>query len=167
MSLRIAAAVAVAIWVAASGAVAGSAPLTLEPFGFTLRITLSDKAAQRLRKTDEGITVDARYYGDPTPGAARHADEVGQIDLGTERVFLPGRAGTAHVSGSKLRADRLDWTEGDVKVNVNVYSSRRSSSDNLLACDFIDGPVAQVVRAQPVALHCALIEENAETRVRP
>lgn len=165
MSLRIAA--AVAIWAAAAGAVAGSATMNREPLGFTLRITLSDKAAQRLRKADEGITVDARYYGDPAPGATRHADEVGQIDLGTERVPLPGRAGTARVTGSKLRVDRLAWIEGDVKVNVNVYSSRRSSSDNLLACDFIDGPVAQVVHAQPVALHCALIEENAETRVRP
>lgn len=36
----------------------------------------------------------------------------------------------------------------------------------LIDCDFIDGKLADVVRA-PVALHCALVEENPETKSKP
>ena len=56
---------------------------------------------------------------------------------------------------------------GGVKVNVNLYSARHSSSDNILACDFIDGSLADVVKAQPVTLHCGLITENAKTALKP
>ena len=60
----------------------------------------------------------------------------------------------------------LKWVEGDVKVNLNVASARKSSSDNLLGCDFIDGPLSKVQK-QPVTLHCALIEENYDTELKP
>ena len=38
--------------------------------------------------------------------------------------------------------------------------------DNLLGCDFIDGPLSNVQK-QPVTLHCALIEENYDTELKP
>lgn len=138
-----------------------------QPMGFDLDITLSPKATDRLRTTKEGITVSARYYGDPTKRAQKHANEVGQIDLGGETLQLAGHASHTHVSGRKVLANRLGWIGGNAKVNVNVFSSRRASKDNVLACDFIDTDVAQVVNVQPVELHCALIEENAQTRLKP
>ena len=150
----------------AVGGFANAAPAH-EPLGFDLDITLSPKAAERLQATHEGITVDARYYGNPTPAAARHADEVGQIDLGGAPIVLPGRAGPVHVTGKGVMTKRLRWIEGGVRVNVNVYSSRRSSEDNVLACDFIDGSLAAVVKAQPVTLHCGLITENPDTAMKP
>ncbi len=145
---------------------AGAAPAH-EPLGFAVEIVLSPKAAARLRATHEGITADARYYGNPSAAAVRHADEVGQIDLGNERHRLPGRTGPARFSGAKVAVDRLDWIEGGVKVNVNLYSSRRSSQDNILACDFIDASLAAVFEAQPIVLRCGLITENPATRLRP
>jgi len=48
-----------------------------EPLGFDLNISLSPKAAAVLKKTNEGITVPASCFGDPTPAAAKHADEIG------------------------------------------------------------------------------------------
>jgi len=63
--------------------------------------------------------------------------------------------------------ERLPWVDGGVKVNVNVYSARRSNEDNILACDFIDTDLAAVVKAQPVTLHCGLITENLQTQLRP
>src|SRR5580765_6799915 len=137
------------------------------PMGFDLAITLSDKAAKRLHATKEGITVSARYYGDPTPHAQKHANEVGQIDLGGEMLRLPGRAGPARISGKKILAGRLGWIQEGAKVNVNVFSSRLANKDNILSCDFIDADVAQVLKAQPIALHCALIEEKVPTEVKP
>ena len=51
--------------VAASPGFAAPAP-THEPLAFTVNITLSPRAAARLRATHEGITASASYYGNPT-----------------------------------------------------------------------------------------------------
>ena len=152
--------------VLAGSCVAGTASAH-EPLGFGLDITLSPKAAEQLRATHEGITANASYYGDPTAAAAKHGDEVGHIDLGVEQHDLSARAGRIRFTGRTVMVDRLPWVDGGVKVNVNVYSARRSSEDNILACDFIDGDLAQVVKAQPVTLHCGLITENPQTRAKP
>jgi hypothetical protein len=135
---------------------------------FDVDVTLSKKAAAKLASQKEAIVVFADYYGDPKRSAERHANEIGQISLAPqdEEVAIPGGGGRAHISGAKVDAKRLDWLAGPVKVNVNVASARKSSSDNLLACDFIDGALADVQRT-PVTLHCALIEENYDTELKP
>ena len=46
----------------------------------------------RLARLSETITISASYYGDPAPSAAKHTDEVGQIDLGRASVEIPGPA---------------------------------------------------------------------------
>lgn len=138
-----------------------------EPLGFDVNVTLSPRAAAALQKTKEGITVSARYYGDPTPAAAKHANEVGQIDLGGEELRLSARGGPAQITGQGVKRYRLHWTQGAPKVNVNAFSSRRSHADNLLSCDFIDGEVDAVLQAQPLELHCSLITEGRASVLRP
>lgn len=138
-----------------------------DPLDFDVNVILSPKAAAKLQATHEGISASASYYGDPTPAAARHADAVGHINLGNELVTLPGGTGPIHFTGRNVAADRLGWIEGGMKVNVNVYSARRSNPDNILACDFIDGSLAAVVEAQPITLRCGLIAENPETGSKP
>ena len=135
------------------------------PLGFDVDIVLSPRAADRLRATKEGITVNASYSGDPKPGAEKQANEIGRISLGVERIMLAGQAGRVHVSGEKVAVDRLAWIQGN--VNVNVYSSRRRSEDNILSCDFIDAEVAKVVAAQPITLRCALITEHVSSALKP
>lgn len=56
--------------------------------------------------------------------------------------------------------------DGDVMVNVNVYSAWLSSDDNLISCDLVDGPLSDLT-ATPVTLRCALIEEDVETELKP
>lgn len=148
-------------------ALLGQTAAAAEPLGFDLKISLSPQAAALLQSTREGITVSASYFGDPTEAARTHANRIGQIDLGREELHLPGRAGPAHVSGQGVEPKRLAWIQGRPKVNVNVFSSRLSHADNLLSCDLIDADVADVVKAQPVELHCALITERRETVLRP
>lgn len=137
------------------------------PYGFDVNVTLTAKAAQRLQSAREGITAWASWYGDPNKAGQDHADEIGRIDLGHEEVRVPGRPGVVHIPGTGLHPDRLKWIEGGVKVNVNVYTSRLSSDENLLACDFIEGDLATVVKAQPITLHCGLISEHIDTHVKP
>lgn len=148
---------------------AWSMPATAQgDMGFDIDVTLSKKAAARLASQKEGIVAFASYYGDPKRGAEKHANEIGQISLSPqdEEVELPGSGGRAHISGAKVDTKRLDWLAGPPKVNLNIASARKSSSDNLLSCDFIDGVLADVRKA-PIALHCSLIEEHADTKLKP
>lgn len=148
---------------------AAAMPATAQgDMGFDVNVTLSKKAAAKLAAEKERIVVFVDYYGDPKPSAEKHANEIGQISLEQqdEQVEVPGTGGHAHISGAKVDKKRLDWLAGPPSVNVNIASARKSSSDNLLACDFIDGPLSDVQKA-PVTLHCALIEEDYDTELKP
>jgi uncharacterized protein YecT (DUF1311 family) len=149
---------------------AAAAPATAQggDMGFDVNVTLSKKAAAKLAAEKEGIVALVDYYGDPKKSAEKHANDIGQISLEPqdEKVEIPGTGGHAHISGAKVDTKRLDWLAGPVSVNVNIASARKSSSDNILACDFIDGPLSNVQKG-PVTLHCALIEENYDTELRP
>ncbi len=137
--------------------------------GFDLSVTLSKKAAARLAAEKEEIAAFASYYGEPKPGAEKHADEIGQISVSTEDewVEIPGTGGHAHISGAKVDKRTLKWVEGDVMVNVNVVSARKSNPDNILDCDIVDGAVA-AVRKSPITLHCYLSEEkHPDTKIKP
>lgn len=143
-------------------------PLTTaagKSYAFSVNITLSQKAAMKLTALHEGIVVSASYSGDPAPGAEKHTDEIGRISLGIESVEAPGKAGTVQVTGVKVKRSRLVWVKGPVLLNVNVYSARHSSSDNILSCDFFDGNLEDAVR-KPISLHCSLIEEGVETQYK-
>ncbi|MER9597080.1 hypothetical protein [Mesorhizobium sp. M0244] len=155
--------------IAASVLLACAVPATAQgDMSFDVNVTLSKKAAAKLAAEKEGIVVFASYYGDPKRSAEKHANEVRQIDLTPqdEQVGIPGTAGHAHISGARVDTKRLDWLAGPPEVNVNVASARKSSADNLLNCDFIDGPLSDVQR-EPVTLHCGLIEENVDTKLKP
>ncbi|WMT91959.1 hypothetical protein [Pelagibacterium sp. H642] len=71
------------------------------------------------------------------------------------------------MTGTQVNTDLLEWIEGDIGVNVNVFSGRLSSLDNWLSCDFIDGELVDVRSSSPVHLHCALIDEDREPLLKP
>ena len=146
----------------ASASLASSqAPAT--PAAITLRVTvtLSPAAAARLAPR-EGIIAFASLEADPAPGAEKHADRLGHIDLGSRKVEIPGRPGDALLQVSTATVP-LRWTRGPILLNINLFSARHTSSDNLLACDFFDGPLPHAL-GHPVPLHCSLITENQPTR---
>ena len=76
-----------------------------------------------------------------------------------------GASGLVRVTGMKIDINRLQWIKGPVMVNVNAYSARHSSPDNILACDFFDGKLSAAVR-KTVQLHCSLIDEKADTQYK-
>jgi hypothetical protein len=132
-------------------------------FAFDVKMTLSDKAAMRLKMRHESIVVSADYSGEPKKNAMGHANEIGMINLGVENVEVVGAEGRVRVTGTKIDIKRLDWIKGPVMLNVNLFSGRHASADNILACDFFDGKLSSAVRKTP-ELHCSLIEEQEKTR---
>lgn len=127
---------------------------------FTVDVSLSPKAAARLAALNEKITVAAYWFGEPTKAARRHANEMGQISLGTEEIRIPGNGGRAQMTGQAAQAEHFVWVQdGAVQVNVNVYSARQSGPNNILACDLFEDSAA-LAHSRPIPLLCKLIEEH-------
>lgn len=150
--------VTAAVWLGAIGG-AAEAQTPAAP-RWQVSVTLSPKAAEKLAAGKEEIIAAAYYYGEPTKAAAKKADEIGQIDLGQEELRLGSAGGTVVFVGKGFKADRLGWVVGrEARINLNVYSARKSSPDNLLACDLFEDTVA-VATAKPVVVACKLIGER-------
>lgn len=129
------------------------------PYAFSVDITLSPPAAQQLSRHRETIKLAAFYYGLPKPGLPKGIDNgMGQVYLGETELEIPGADGRAHFDGKGVQTSRLRYIEGEPQLNLNVYSGRRSSEDNLLDCDFFEDAV-RVAHAAPLKIHCKLIGE--------
>lgn len=126
---------------------------------FAVIVSLSAKAANRLAVLKEGITVSAAYFGEPTAAARKMAD-MGQISLGEEQVAIVGTGGPAFFSGTAIdRAKFALIKRREPMVNINVFSSRRSDPNNILACDIYEGAISTAVKT-PSTLRCKLIGES-------
>lgn len=130
---------------------------------FTVEVTLSDKARATFDKSGESVIVAAAYFASPKPGIdPRDVDEIGQVDLGRREIELPG-AGTARFDGRAVAKDKLGLIADAPQVNINVYSGRKTSDDNLLNCDMFQDSV-KLAASKPIQLHCALLTEPYATK---
>ena len=91
---------------------------------FDLAISFDPDAAAKLAELGEGVVVSAYYYGEPTADGQAKADQtvtlIGSVDDGA-----------------------LQWVvDGQPRVNVNVFSARKSSPDNILNCGIFEDFVA-------------------------
>lgn len=136
-----------------------SGPASPDPFAYTVDVTLSDSAKEQFSSSGETVIVGATYFADPAADAGKDViNDVGQVDLGSALVTLTGE-GQAAFGGDGLQRDRLDFIEGEPQVNINVWSGRKSSPNNLLDCDMFQDAIA-VAASQSVAINCRLIDER-------
>lgn len=135
--------------------------------GFNVEITLTPAARERLVSQHESLIVSADYFGYPSAKAqAQHVpgSENPRLTLHRKQVELDGERlnGTpvAHFPAVALDAKQLAWTDAPTapQVNINTYSGRRSSPDNLLDCTMFQDTLAVASRA-PIRLACGLIGE--------
>ena len=140
-------------------------PASAEPsatsgaYGFIVQVSLSPKAAVKLAALRETISLAASYQGDPVPSAIKHANEMGEVELGRENLEISGGGGIATFTGRTFKTERIAWlTAAGPEVNVNAFSSRHSGPDNLLDCEFFQDKVS-VARREPIKLNCKLIGE--------
>lgn len=130
---------------------------------FTVKVSLSDAAAAQFDRSGETVIVSASYFGIPKPDTPKSdIDDIGQVDLGDITKELPG-AGSAVFVGSAVPPGKLAFISGRPQVNINVFSGRHSSSDNLLGCDMFQGSV-DFAAEKPLELHCALLTEEYQTK---
>lgn len=130
-----------------------------------MKVNLSSAAQQQLAQLNETVIVRSEYFGFPSARAQANkvaGSENPWLTLHRRQIELKG-AGTASFPVVNFDPVQLAWTDEPQapQVNVNVYSGRRSSGNNLLECDKFQGPVTVAARA-PVPLHCRLIAERAD-----
>lgn len=146
-------------WVTLAGG-AATAQAKNETPNFTVVVSLSPKALAEMTAKREEIVLSAYYAGQPTKAAEKRANEIGEIDLGSEERRLPAGGGTVAFTGKGFEVKRLGWVAGrKAEVNLNVYSARKSSEDNLLDCTHFQDAVT-VAAVRPIAVTCKLIGEK-------
>lgn len=153
----------------APAASVASAPQTVESptNAFQVEVTLSPAARERLVSQRESLIANADYFGYPSAQAqAQHVpgSENPWLTLHRAQVELQGAqldgTPTARFAAVALDPNLLAFTDAPdaPQVNINVYSGRRSSPDNLLDCAMFQDTLAIASRA-PIRLACGLIGE--------
>ena len=127
--------------------------------GFTVSVTYSQKAMDKLVAGKETVIVVGYLYGFPKQGTPKKlVDEVGQVDMGEVKdEIAPGA--TATFDRIKLDLAMSKWFDNQgLQVLINIYSGRKSSPDNLLDCGIYEGAL-KAVQGQSIPISCKLIGE--------
>lgn len=129
---------------------------------FDVVVSLSPVAAKQLAQTKEGIIVSADYFGYPTVAAQQQqlADpREPWMTLKRAQIELGASGGTAHFAAARFDEKQLGLIEkGEPQVNINVYSARKASQDNVLDCGMFQDTL-QVAAQEPIKIECKLIAE--------
>src|SRR5437868_890282 len=112
---------------------------------FEIEIQLSPKAIDKLNKANETIIVDVMLEG--TPKDSAHAK------FGEDGIFYVGAKQKEIKYGQIAKFDDLkisrkiydQLADKDAEVNINVYTGRKSSQNNLIDCEPLFGKLSKVV----------------------
>lgn len=118
------------------------------------RLVLSPAAFKKIADNGEEIHLAVEFYGSTTAG---HADDFpGEITLGSQDMDVaPGEVPT--LGGITVSQQALNAVQP--QIWMNVYTSRKVFQDNLLDCDAIQEPYADLTKTGGVDIHCVLIGE--------
>jgi hypothetical protein len=135
-----------------------AAAATVQTGGFDVQVSLSPTAKATLARRGETIVLSADYYGWPVDGASIKVDDVGQIDLGREQHELAA-PGQAHFAGAVFPRATQSALRQPPEVNINVFSGRKSSPDNLLDCSIFQDAIS-IASKSPVTIRCRWLTEK-------
>lgn len=129
------------------------APTAHGPYAFSIDVTLTPAAAQKLASLHETVAVQAFYAGLPAPGVQATPD--GEVDLGSEKMEFTPPQGHVTFTGSVISANDLKTITGKPRVLINVFSGRHAAPDNLLDCTIFEDEIA-VAQAKTPHITCDL-----------
>lgn len=138
--------------------------------GFDISIDFSEKAYQKLHEANESVIASLAFTSDSfdsseLPKSLKKFDEINGLNLGvfdfeTEEITNPMVIHAENMSFSKELYEVLN--NKDINLNVNVYSGRKSSEDNLIKDGNFDGKFSRILKAEGLNLKVKLIGENDE-----
>ncbi len=120
----------------------------------TVKVHFDEASQKALTQSGERVILSGYFYGEPAPNATMQADEVGQIYLSGEEYTVLPKDQTV-IFGQTLPNGPLDQVV-EPFLNVNIYTARFTTEDNLLDCDIVDDSVKVLAKTEHV-LNCKLI----------
>lgn len=114
-----------------------AAPAWAQETTLTLHISFDAASATKLQEAGEMVIVSSYFWGDPVAGNVLPVNEMGQLYLGGEQATVWPQEQTVTIGGS-LGGAPIGNVAAPM-VNVNIYSARITSPDNLLDCGIVDG----------------------------
>jgi len=125
---------------------------------FEIEVSKSSKAGRTLANRKETVIVSAMFNGEPL--SAQDRDDIGMMPVLDKSIELAGNNRVARFEGLKFSRKQLDkLADKDINLNINVFSGRKSSEDNLLDCGFMEMKASGFGNKRFV-LGCKLIGET-------
>jgi hypothetical protein len=132
----------------------GKPKVPAQDFSYSVAVSFTPAAIERMKTLGQKATVEAYYYGAPTQAEQSKVNEDGQIDLGMDFRDIDATGQTVKLSGDGIDQARLtSLSDGKPSVTVRVYSSATAGTPNQLACTAFNGTV-DTAKAAPVAITC-------------
>lgn len=132
----------------------GKPKVQAQDFSYSVAVSFTPAAAEKMKSLGQKATVEAYYYGAPTQAEQSKVNEDGQIDLGMDMNDIDATDQTVKLSGNGIDQTRLtSLSDGKPSVTVRIYSSATAGTPNQLACTTFNGTV-EAARAAPVAIRC-------------
>ena len=131
------------------------------PYAFEVNLTLTPRAAEKLAATKERVIVDASYFGPAVSATAPGVDDHGmEVWLGGDMIEVDPVNARVKAPGTGFDPTNIASITGEPEVLVNVYSARKTHTDNIISCGIYQGPV-KMAQQKPVEIRCDLIyDEN-------
>ena len=124
---------------------------------FTIRVSLSETAAQKLSDAGETICGAVYFDGDGTPLPNVKTDPHRDVILGSYEFELrePGRLHISDAAISQEAYGRLSDT--NYHFFINVYSCRRAFRNNVLNGSSVDGRLRELESKKTIEIKCDLL----------
>jgi len=126
---------------------------------FSIAVTLSEHARQRLQSIRESVLVIAYFDGDPLPGQGRDNAPFRGVFLGNDEKLADDQ-NVATFDTTKI--SQSNWNrlaDKDYFVTINVVSARKASKNNLLWCGVPENRLSKIA-GKTTEVSCDLIDED-------
>lgn len=133
------------------------------PYAFEVNLTFTPRVAEKLAATKERVIVDAAYFGAAASETAPGVDDYGQdVGLGGDMIEVDPVNALVKAPGTGFDPTNIASIKGEPEVLVNVYSARKTHTDNIISCGIYQGPV-KMAQKQSLDIRCDLIfNENGD-----
>jgi hypothetical protein len=119
---------------------------------YSVSVTLTPAAIAALKAANEGVILEADYFGIPTEATREKANEAGQIELGLDLVPVDPATSSVSVAGKGLDRQHLTAVEGS-KVSVSLRAYSGTDRADVVRCTSVTAGLTDV-QAKPVTITC-------------
>lgn len=124
---------------------------------FDIELDMTPLSDQKIINDQESIIIQAYFSGIPIDTNNQDYLDYGEYGIAQHRVELFGKDRIAHFENFKIAKKEIDaLSDTDFTVLINIFSGRKTTSDNLMNCDILQEKISKI-RDKKHTLWCKLI----------